>query len=88
MGRTPFGSSMDTEVFELLEKLTEELGPPKNRILEASIEVFAALPLQWQYVLKSNNRKDRALCLDLIRAIGSPEKQGKLAPASKSSKSG
>jgi len=88
MNRIPLSTRIDENAFQLLDQLTDELGPPKNRILEAGIELFAALPTDWQFILKSNKREDRALCLDLIRAIGPPVKQEKLAPKTNSAKSG
>jgi hypothetical protein len=85
MNRMALSNSLDSATFELLDRLTEDLGPPKNRILEAAIQVFGALPIEIQLILKSNRQEDRALCLDLIRKLGVPPKPK--APARKANSS-
>ena len=50
-GKIPLSHDIDEEVFRTFENVCEELGPPKYRILEASIEVFANLPKEVQAIL-------------------------------------
>jgi hypothetical protein len=68
-GKIPFSKDINENVFALFETICEELGPPKYRILEAAIEVFALLPREIKYALKANNEEDRKLCFDLIRGL-------------------
>ena len=75
-GKNSISHDVSDAYIQLFDDLYEKLGPPKYRILEAAIEVFATLPTSIQYALKSNNQKDRKLCLDLIRAIEEYPKKG------------
>ena len=67
------------DIYELFDKLCNDLGPPRYKVLEAAIEVFAALPKEAQYVLKSQDENDRKLILDLIRAMNVKGQKGKRA---------
>ena len=73
-GKIPFNKDISEDVFALFESICEELGPPKYRILEAAIEVFALLPIEMKYVLKSYKKEDRQRCFDLIRGIKSQKR--------------
>ena len=88
MDRKALTNSLDTRVYDLLDQLTIDLGPPKNRILEAAIEVFALLPREIQYALKSNNAEDRQLCFDLIRGLELPLRRSESGRKAKSVKAG
>ena len=72
-GKIPFSKDISEEVVAIFDDLYEMLGPPKYRILEAAIEVFAVLPREVQYALKSNNKEDRQLYFDLIRGLNNQE---------------
>ena len=69
MTKIAFNHTIDEKVVKVFEELYEILGPPKNRILEACIEAFSALPREVQYRLKGQSEQDRKFCLDLIRAL-------------------
>ena len=71
MGKISFSHKIEESFNECFEKMYEELGPPKYRILEACIEAFAYLPRDIQYRLRGLNAKDRDYCLDLIAHLGS-----------------
>jgi len=71
MVKVYFNNNIEKEVAELFESLSESLGPPKYKILEAAIEVFAALPKPAQRILKSQDESDRKAVLDLIRKLKS-----------------
>ena len=60
---------INDDVYELFEILYERLGDPKYKILEAAIEVFAALPKEAQYILKAQDENDRKAVLDHIRGL-------------------
>jgi len=77
--REQFNMKLNSNVVELYESLYENLGPPKYKIIEAAIEVFAALPKEAQYVLKSQDESDRKAILDLIRAMNVKGQKGKRA---------
>jgi hypothetical protein len=86
-GKIPFSKDIGEDVFALFESICEELGPPKYRILEAAIEVFALLPREIKYALKSNNDEDRQLCFDLIRGLELQKRQSVRGPKAKFVKS-
>lgn len=72
MDKPQLSNKIRPEIQDVFDALTERLGPPKNRILEASIEVFAELDKPIQRILKGNDPEDRRLCFDLIRALRLP----------------
>jgi len=74
MGKISFSHKIEESFNECFEKLYQELGPPKYRILEACIEAFAYLPRDIQYRLRGLNAKDRDYCLDLIAHLESTTK--------------
>ena len=78
-GKIPFSKDISEEVVAIFDDLYEMLGPPKYRILEAAIEVFAVLPREVQYALKSNNKEDRQLYFDLIRGLNNQESSAAIA---------
>ena len=86
MRRISVSTTLDERSFQILEDLLSELGPPKNRILEAALCAFAALPVEIKYVLRSNRDEDQQMCLDLIRTLGIPSKQVGRASGTKKSK--
>ncbi|HUS74332.1 MAG TPA: hypothetical protein VMY06_14835 [Sedimentisphaerales bacterium] len=88
MGKVPLSNAIDSEVYDLLERLTNKLGPPKNRIIESAIEVFGKLDINVQQTLKSNRHEERKLILDLIGALTAPSLQEKYDKGRKNSKSG
>lgn len=67
--------NVSRETLELFEGLTQKLGSPKYRILEAAIDAFNALPRETQRVLKSYDQPDRQLYLELLHALQVPLKQ-------------
>ena len=69
MAKVTFNNNIEKDVSDLFERLYDNLGPPKYKILEAAIEVFAALPKEAQYVLKSQDEDDRKAILDRLRAM-------------------
>jgi len=73
------GFKVNEDVAELFEKLCETLGPPKYKILEAAIEVFAALPKDAQYVLKSQDDADRKVVLEHLKKLNLKASKGKSA---------
>lgn len=66
-----FSFRLSVDVKKLFDSLYDNLGPPKFKIIEASIEVFAALPKPAQRILKSQDESDRKAILDLIRKLKS-----------------
>lgn len=70
---------VNDEIYDLFDSLYNRLGDPKYKILEAAIEVFAALPREAQYVLKAQDESDRKVILDLIRAMNVSGQKGKRA---------
>ena len=70
MGKISFSHKIEESFNECFEKLYQELGPPKYRILEACIEAFVVLPRDIQYRLKGFNANDRDFCLNLLTKIG------------------
>ena len=74
-----FSFRLSKDVAELFESLSNTLGPPKYKILEAAIEVFAALPKEAQYVLKSQNDSDRKVVLEHLRKLNLKSGKGKIA---------
>lgn len=63
------GFKIHTDIAEVFDSLFQTLGPPKYKIIEAAIEVFAALPKEAQRILKSQDESDRKAVLDLIRKL-------------------
>jgi hypothetical protein len=79
MSMIGFHVRLNEDIAEIYDQLSVSLGPPKYKIIEAAIEVFAALPKEAQYVLKSQDENDRKLILDLIRAMNVKGQKGKRA---------
>lgn len=71
MAKVIFNNKIEDDVKKLFDKLYDNLGPPKFKIIEAAIEVFAALPKPAQRILKSQDESDRKAILDLIRKLKS-----------------
>jgi hypothetical protein len=71
--------NINDDVFELWDEMCKLLGPPKYKVLEAAIEVFAALPKEAQYVLKSQGDDDRKAILDHLRELNLINAKGKRA---------
>jgi len=88
MRRISFSFDISEEFADMFDQLYGRLGKPKYRILEAAIETFANLPINYQYILKSTNNPDRQLCLGLIGALEAPLRQGVASRKKKTSKSG
>lgn len=71
MAKVLFNNKIEDDVKKLFDSLYDSLGPPKFKIIEAAIEVFAALPKPAQRILKSQDKSDRKAILDLIRKLKS-----------------
>ncbi len=69
MGKVPFSNKIDENFNEIFEKLFNQLGPPRYRILEAAIEAFEALPRDAQYRLRSLDPDERKPVLRLLSQI-------------------
>ena len=68
-GQIQYSFKISSDIKDLFDSLYERLGDPKYKILEAAIEVFAALPKSAQYILKGQDESDRKAILDLIRKL-------------------
>ena len=79
MTKEAFNYRVDNSIAELFEQLCERLGPPKYKVLEAAIEVFAALPKEAQYILKSQNDADRKIILARLRELNLKSQKNKRA---------
>lgn len=79
MAKVAFGIKVSPDVAKLFESLYDRLGGPKFRIIEAAIEVFAALPKEAQYILKSQDDEDRKVVLSRLRAMNLKSGKGKSA---------
>ena len=66
MGKVSFSHKIDDSFAECFEKMCDQLGPPKYRIIEAAIEVFDALPRDIQYRLKGLDPKERELYFKML----------------------
>ena len=86
-GKNPLSHDVSQETLDTFDKICDEIGPPKYRVLEAAIEVFASLPRELQYALRGNNAADRKLCLDLIAGLLLPREQSPPSPSASRSKS-
>jgi hypothetical protein len=69
LGKVAFSHKIEDKFAECFEKMCGELGPPKYRILEASIEVFDALPREIQYRLRGMDQVERKPCLDMLAGL-------------------
>ena len=77
--KVQFSFYVNKDIKELFDSLFESLGSPKYKIVEAAIEVFAALPKEAQYVLKSQDENDRKAILDHIRELNLKAQKGRRA---------
>ncbi|MHC4541371.1 MAG: hypothetical protein ACYS74_16585 [Planctomycetota bacterium] len=70
MDKVYVSNKVSPKTAKLFDALVEKVGPPKNSILEAAIEVFNALPLNIQLLLKCpTNGPERKKCLEKLRAL-------------------
>ena len=67
--KASFSHKIDDSFADLFEKLCNQLGPPKYRILEAAIEVFASLPRNIQYRLRGLDHAERKPILEKLSRI-------------------
>jgi hypothetical protein len=79
MEKIPFSYKISKDIAELFDSLYARLGDPKYKIVEAAIEVFAALPKEAQYVLKSQDDNDRKIVLEHLRKLNLKSTKGKTA---------
>jgi len=87
-GKSPLGHDVENCIVELFTTTCEKLGPPKYRVLEVAIEVFAHLPRELQYALKGYDEADRKMVLDLIAGLSQQSIQSERGTKAKSAKSG
>lgn len=74
-----FSFKISAEVKELFDSIYNRLGDPKYKIIEAAIEVFAALPKDAQYILKSQDDSDRKVVLEHLKKLNLKSTKGRSA---------
>ena len=74
-----FSFEISDDVYDLFDDLCKCLGPPKYKVIEAAIEVFAALPKEAQYILKSQDDADRKVVLEHLNRLNLKASKGKSA---------
>ena len=79
MAKVVFNNKVEDVVKELFETLHSNLGGHKFRIIEAAIEVFAALPKEHQRALVSQDDDDRRAILAKLNELNLKSAKGKRA---------
>ena len=67
-----FGYKIDEKYVTLHDELHNQLGGNKYRIIEASLELFNAIPMILQLTLVSYNEQQRQQILDIIAQVSMP----------------
>ena len=74
-----FSYEISDGVYDLFDELYNKLRGHKYRIIEAAIEVFAALPKEHQRALVSQDDADRKAILARLRELNLKSQKGKRA---------
>ncbi len=73
MDKVLISNKISHEAHNVFEQMCDELGPPKNRVIEAAFEAFNALPREIQYRLRSLNPAEREPCFKLLAELSLTE---------------
>ena len=74
-----FSYEISDGVYDLFDELYNKLSGHKYRIIEAAIEVFAALPKEHQRALVSQDDADRKVILDHLKKLNPKSARDKTA---------